>query len=89
MKNSQNKPVRYERNLNRPTIITTPAPPLEIEEVARMHKPLAGSNIPQQEANNNKGFPNQRSYEYVIEEEISYKAKRRLIYTEKFPDDRM
>jgi hypothetical protein len=77
--------MRNDRNLNRPTIITTPAPPIEKETDPSISNLRA---IPETKPNTGpipEIFPKshmQKSIELIIEEEYSYTAKRRVVYKE-------
>lgn len=92
MKGNSNSLTRAEKSKNRPTIITTPAPPIESEEIIVENPISVRLNEPFEKKENNqqgKGShqPRQKSYEYIIEEEISYKARRRLIYKEEYSSE--
>lgn len=92
MKGNSVSTSRANKSKNRPTIITTPAPPLENEEII-IEEPIAvklkepDDKHEKQQEGKGQHQHRQKSYEYIIEEEFSYKAKRRLIYKEGFSNE--
>lgn len=86
-KNVENQMVpRGDRAIARPTIITTPAPPMESEILITMKSHVSVSEkeepVKKDDKRQSSRPQHQRSIEYIIEEEFSYKAKRRVVYKE-------
>lgn len=69
-----------DRRKAMPTIITTPAPPPELDLIIKLEKLKSDCSGDNQ---GNERHTGNAEIEYVIEEEISYKAKRIITYRQK------